>query len=396
LDALDINLDSASLVVNNKGEFISDSRLLSWDVGTLPPCTTAAPNVCKGLVSFSVNLKKGVASGMDIVNFAEVHFPSGLEVTPTNPVVNTVRAITADPKSVETLSGKPVAITLTGKDAGSASLTYRVSTDPLYGTLSGNQPQVTYTSMAQFSGVDSFYYVSNNGMVDSEPARVTIKVNPNPDDKTLPTVVSTFPEANALNVGIVKAPVNSDPAQYLPRVMATFSEPINTATLTPSNFYIGGISGSISYDEVTRTATLTPSQPLLEEKNYTVTLTTGIKDSVGNAMAANYSWRFTTGKEGENCTFTLLPAAINIASTGGNASTAITASGSTCAWAATNNLSWVTLNSPSNGTGNGTLSFSVQVNSGAARTGAIAVAGNTLTINQSAAASSTFLPIILR
>jgi hypothetical protein len=399
LDVLDINLDSASLAVNNNGEFISDSRLLSWNVGTLPPCTAAAPNVCKGSVSFSVKVKQNVASGTEIVNFAVVHFPSGLEVTPTNPVVNTVRAITADPKSAETLSGKAVAITLTGKDAGSSSLTYRVSTDSLYGVLSGNPPQVTYTSMAQFSGVDSFYYVSNNGVVDSEPARVTIKVNPDPDDKTLPTVVSTFPEADALNVGIVMAPVSSDPAQYLPRVMATFSEPINTATLTPSNFNIGGISGSITYDEVTRTATLTPSQPLLEEKNYTVTLTAGIKDSVGNAMAANYSWRFTTGKEGENCTFTLLPAAINIASTGGNASTVITASGGACDWAATNNLSWVTLNPPSNGTGNGTLSFSVQVNSGEARTGTIAVAGNTLPINQNAADSfsgSIFLPLILR
>lgn len=54
---------------------------------------------------------------------------------------------------------------------------------------------------------------------------------------------------------------------------------------------------------------------------------------------------------------------------------------SSCAWYATTNVSWVTINSAS-GAGNGLVNYTVASNSGPFRTGQITVAGQTFTINQ--------------
>jgi len=286
LDTLDINLDEATLVINNGGSYSSVSRLLSWDIGTLPPQG-------KGSVTFSVNVKNGLPSGTDIINRADVYFPSVPEITPTNPIVSTVKAIAADPKTVETTAGTPVSITLTGRDSGSHALTYRITTPLQYGTLTGTPPNVTYTSMDEFSGQDEFSFVVNNGTVDSDPAKVKIIVNPNSSDTTPPTVTGTYPKAGKTSVHVIATPFSTEPPLYLPAITATFSEPIDSATIT-TTFTIGGITGTVGYDEESRTASFIPSKALSYSTTYTARLSTGIKDKVGNSMASEFSWQFTT------------------------------------------------------------------------------------------------------
>ena len=70
---------------------------------------------------------------------------------------------------------------------------------------------------------------------------------------------------------------------------------------------------------------------------------------------------------------------------GGSGSVPITA-GTTCAWTATISAAFVTISAGASGTGNGTISFTVAANAGAARTATLVVAGTTFTISQSAAA----------
>jgi hypothetical protein len=57
------------------------------------------------------------------------------------------------------------------------------------------------------------------------------------------------------------------------------------------------VTGSVSYDPATKTATFTPSALLTANTGYTATVTTGARDLNDNALApnANSSFAFTTG-----------------------------------------------------------------------------------------------------
>ena len=79
-----------------------------------------------------------------------------------------------------------VTVMLTGSDADGNVLTFRATSNPSHGTLSGTAPSLTYTPAANYSGADSFTFVANDGIVDSAPA-------------TVPTVtpVNDAPVANA-------------------------------------------------------------------------------------------------------------------------------------------------------------------------------------------------------
>ena len=203
MDQLDPNLDDATLTINEDGLYSKVTRLIEWEIGELP-------SGGKGSVSFSVNVKTDVSHNTEIMNFANVHFPSAAEITPTNPVVNIVKTTVADAQTVETISGVPKAIALTGRDLNNLSLTYRVTKEPIYGTLAGTPPNITYTSDIEFSGQDELLFVVNNGENDSDPARVTIKVNPNPSDRTPPVVTATYPTADATDVPAPNQPVTTN------------------------------------------------------------------------------------------------------------------------------------------------------------------------------------------
>lgn len=76
------------------------------------------------------------------------------------------------------------------------------------------------------------------------------------------------------------------------------------------------------------------------------------------------------------CAYVLTPTSATVSGIGGTSTVAVT-TGSTCAWtASSSDPSFVTITSGANGTGNGTITFSVAVNNGTAqRSGAITLAG---------------------
>jgi fibronectin type 3 domain-containing protein len=108
-------------------------------------------------------------------------------------------------------------------------------------------------------------------------------------DSTAPTVASTLPASGASNV-LIGA-----------NVTARFSEAMNSATIGTASFELRDASGTlvpaaVSYDSLSATATLAPSVALLYGATYTAILkggSGGVKDVVGNALGANYSWSFT-------------------------------------------------------------------------------------------------------
>ena len=76
-------------------------------------------------------------------------------------------------------------------------------------------------------------------------------------------------------------------------ISAGFSTPMNGATLTPDTFKLAmgatPVDGAINYTGLT--ATFTPNADL-PAATYTATITTGVKDVAGNALAAAYTWSF--------------------------------------------------------------------------------------------------------
>jgi hypothetical protein len=85
------------------------------------------------------------------------------------------------------------------------------------------------------------------------------------------------------------------------------------------------------------------------------------------------------------CTFSIAPTAQNVADTATSGSVAVTASAPTCAWTAASGAPWLILTSGASGVGNAIVTFNVDANLAAARSGTIAIAGQTFTVSQAAA-----------
>ena len=98
--------------------------------------------------------------------------------------VSAIQAPTANSQSVASSNGASVAITLTATDPNNFALTYSIVTQPTHGTLAGTPPNVTYTPTPGYSGTDSFTFVANNGISNSNLATVAITVTLGP---TLPS-----------------------------------------------------------------------------------------------------------------------------------------------------------------------------------------------------------------
>ena len=96
------------------------------------------------------------------------------------------------------------------------------------------------------------------------------------------------------------------------------------------------------------------------------------------------------------CNYTLNPTSANYTSSGNTGSVNVM-TGAGCDWAAiTNNPSWIQITSGNNGTGNGTVSYSVAANNGPARNGSLGIGGVNFPISQaSGCAAITVSPSAL-
>ena len=83
-----------------------------------------------------------------------------------------------------------------------------------------------------------------------------------------------------------------------------------------------------------------------------------------------------------SCMYSISPNNQRVGSRAGTETVSVS-TGSSCAWTASSNNSWITITSGASGTGNGTVRFSYTANNGNNdRTGSLSVAGRTATIRQ--------------
>ena len=77
------------------------------------------------------------------------------------------------------------------------------------------------------------------------------------------------------------------------------------------------LAGTVGYTAATRTAMFKPASPLLVSTTYVATITTAAKDTMGDALAADYTWTFTTDSQACGMAPVLLGAAGNFGALAG-------------------------------------------------------------------------------
>lgn len=97
-----------------------------------------------------------------------------MQVAPVND-----QAPVAQPQIVPAIDeDTATAITLAGSDADGNPLTFRISTPPAHGTLTGVPPRVTYRPDNDYTGPDRFLFVADDGRHLSQPAAVDLTITP--------------------------------------------------------------------------------------------------------------------------------------------------------------------------------------------------------------------------
>ena len=211
-----------------------------------------------------------------------------LTVTDTTAPSVTIVALTPDPTrdNTPTFTG-----TATDSLSSISSVEYKVDSGSWTaasasdGAFDSASEDYTFTTAALDDGAHTVYVratdTATNTTAEADYANDSFTV-----DATAPTVSSKSPAADATGVAVDTA------------VSVTFSEAMDESTITASSFTLvvarTSVSGTVSYDSGTNTATFTPSADLDGNTTYTATLSTAITDAAGNPLAAEYSWSFTT------------------------------------------------------------------------------------------------------
>jgi len=174
----------------------------------------------------------------------------------------------------ESTSGTPVPFSYTNNPP--------LRTLTIMPTYNPSVAQYTLTLVGGASGI-----VSNDALRPQRlPDDVVVSfTTTSTSDTSAPTIVSRSPSPLATGVG-----TNTS-------VSATFSETLDPATVTATNFAVstvsGNVAGTLSYDATTSTVTFVPAAPLTTLTTYNVVVT-GIEDLSGNP--SNSNWSFTTGR----------------------------------------------------------------------------------------------------
>ncbi len=170
------------------------------------------------------------------------------------------------------------------------SFTLKQGTTVISGVVTSLNATATFNPSANLAASTVYTATITTGVTDlAGNAMVTAYVwtftTGTTADVTPPTVVTTIPADAAIDIA-----TNAN-------IYVTFSEAMDPLTITASTIILKQgstvISGAVTSPSTT-TATLNPGSDLANNTVYTVTVTTGVKDLAGNAMAVAKVWSFTT------------------------------------------------------------------------------------------------------
>ncbi len=173
-----------------------------------------------------------------------------ITITPVND------APVATPQSLSVASYRNLSVTLAATDVDSSIFTFRVSTQPQHGTLTGTAPNLVYKSANGYVGTDSFRFIANDGALDSAAGLVSIQVTPAPPNN-LPTI-SINPTSVSVNeddsVGIQITAADADGDSLSTSITSQVQHGVLTGqmpnyTYAPSANYNGADSFIVQTDD---------------------------------------------------------------------------------------------------------------------------------------------------
>ena len=187
--------------------------------------------------------------------------------TVTITVTNVNRVPVANDDTVTTSEDTFVDITLSGTDIDGDSLTYTIVDGPTNGTvsLSGTINIATYIPNANFSGIDSFTFKTNDSISDSNIATVSVIVTAVNDAPIANGQNKVTNEDTSVDITLSATDVDGDSLTYLivdgaSHGTVTLGSTINIATYTPTANYSGTDSFTFKTNDSTvdsNTATVT-------------------------------------------------------------------------------------------------------------------------------------------
>ena len=206
-------------------------------------------------------------------------------------VVSTTPADTATGVITNTRVDATFSEPMNGASLNSTSMTLKQGATPVSGAVTYAGTTATFTPAALLTS--STLYTATVTTAATNVAGTALAANKTwsfttgaSADTTPPTVTFTSPANADTGVSINR------------RIIAGFSKAMDPLTLTGSTFTlaqgINPVQGVVSYASAGSTATFAPSSPLTVNTTYTATITTGARDSVGNALATSKVWSFTT------------------------------------------------------------------------------------------------------
>ena len=280
------------------------------------------------LVSTDIQYANGSTTHLVLTPLPDTTPPVVLSINPPNysttvPVYSTVTATFSE-------AIDPATVTAT-------SFTLMDGTTPVPGTVTYSGDTATFTPAVSLSPSTVYMATITTGVKDlagnTMSSNYSWQFQTSAPDTTPPTVTSTSPATGATAVTINTA------------ITATFSKPVDPATVTASTFTLmngsNPVTGTVTSSGSTATFTLSSS---LEYNNaYTASITNGVKDLLGNAMAATYTWTFTTGAAPDTTPPTVVSVYPADASTGAGLKSPITATFSETLTSSTANSATFTL-----------------------------------------------------
>ena len=217
--------------------------------------------------------------GSDVV---DITAPTVLSVVPENNTTSIAVSTNITANFSEAMDASSIS---------TATFTLKQGTTNVAGSVSYSGTTATFNPANDLDG--GLIYTANittgakdaagNAMAASKEWRFTTLVA-NEVDTTAPTILSIVPSNNATSIVVSS------------NITVTFSEAMDASSISTATFSLKqgttNVAGSVSYSGTT--ATFNPNNDLVGGLVYIVTITTGVKDASGNALAASKVWSFTT------------------------------------------------------------------------------------------------------